>query len=160
MPSEYVYLPEEYVSVSLGEPFRLLPFGKLVKGGKVREITAELANRFRLPHFKPPIKLGSHKDETPAGGFIVGLEVRNDGLYGIPQVTEKGQKAFDEGDYRYHSPEIIWEGNGYEDPQTGETIEGPLIVGDALLHTPHLGERAAMYSFEPINQEVSSMSDV
>ena len=50
-----------------------------------------------------------------------------------------------EGDYKYHSPEVIWEG-GFEDPKTGEVLEGPMIVGDALLHTPHLGEATALYS--------------
>ena len=128
-----------------GEAFRLFPFGKLVKGGKTRDITPELASKFKLPHFKPPIKLGSHDDETPAGGHIKSLEVRDDGLYAIPEFTDKGVKALDDGDYRYHSPEIVWEGGGLEDPITGKIIEGPLIVGDALLHTPHLGEAAALY---------------
>jgi hypothetical protein len=122
--TEQVFIqPAEYVSVSAGEPFRLLPLGRLVKGGEVREITRELLEKFRIPHFKPPIKLGDHADETPAGGFIAGLEVRDDGLYAIPEYTEKGQKAIDEGDYRYQSPEVIWdEDGGFEDPNTGQTI--------------------------------------
>jgi len=136
---------DEYVNVRAGEPYRLLPFGRIVKNGKSRDITPEIAARFRLPHFKPPIKLGSHEDSAPGGGTLIGLEVRADGLYGIPELTDKGAKTLTDGDYRYHSPEIIWEGGGYEDPTTGELIEGPLIVGDALLHTPHLGERAALY---------------
>jgi len=67
---ESLYLVEEYVALRPGDPFRLFPFGKLVKGGKEIEITPELARRFKLPHFKPPIKLGSHNEETPAGGHI------------------------------------------------------------------------------------------
>ena len=35
-----------------------------------------------------------------------------------------------------------------EDPTTGKLIPAPLIIGDALLHTPHLGEAAALYSIE------------
>jgi hypothetical protein len=144
---EQLYLPEHYVTVTPGEPIRLLPLGKLVKGGQIREITRELLAKFKLPHFRPAIKLGSHDDETPAGGHITGLEVRDDGLYADVEYTEKGTAAIEEGDYRYHSPEVVWEG-GFEDPDTGELIEGPLIVGDALLHTPHLGESAALYSVE------------
>ena len=141
------YIIDPFVSVKPGEPFRLFPFGKFVKNGKVREITRELASKFRLPHFRPPIKLGSHDDPTPAGGHLTGLEVREDGLYGLPEWNDEGTKAVNQGSYRYHSPEVIWEG-GFEDPVTGELIEGPLIVGDALLHTPHLGEATAFYSAE------------
>lgn len=143
--SEYVIT--EYVTVQPGEPFRLLPFGRLVKNGKAREITADIARRFRLPHFRPPIKLGSHRDETPAGGHIVALEVREDGLYAVPEFNDEGTAALARGAYRYHSPEIVWEG-GYEDPATGVMQDGPLIVGDAFLHTPHLGEAAALYAAE------------
>jgi len=154
------YLIDEFVTVKPGAPFRLFPFGKVIKNGKAHDITPELAAQFKLPHFKPPIKLGSHRDETPAGGHIIGLEIRNDGLYAIPELNENGTSALDQGAYRYQSPEVIWPGGGYEDPQTGQTIEGPLIVGAALLHTPHLGEAAALYSVEPINQEVHSMSEM
>jgi len=150
---ESLYLVEEYVALRPGDPFRLFPFGKLVKGGMEIEITPELARRFKLPHFKPPIKLGSHNEETPAGGHITALIVKDDGLYAIPEFTEKGIKAMADGDYRYHSPEVIWEGGGLEDPESGEIISGPLIIGDALLHTPHLGEKAALYQIEPINQK-------
>ena len=148
------YLLDTFVTVRPGEPYRLFPFGKLVKNGISREITPELAARFRLPHFKPAIKLGSHEDTTPAGGHLVGLEVRVDGLYGIPEFTDKGAQALHDGAYRYHSPEVIWEGSGLEDPQTGDYIPGPLIIGDALLHTPHLGEAAALYKIT----EVESMT--
>ena len=150
--TDSMYLLDEYVNVKAGDPIRLFPFGKLVKGGKAREITADLASKFRLPHFKPPIKLGSHDDETPSGGNLTRLEVRADGLYGYPEYTDKGAKALEEGDYRYHSPEVIWEG-GLEDPTSGEIIEGPLIAGLALLHTPHLGEQAALYTVEQTNTQ-------
>lgn len=141
--SEFVIT--EYITVAPGQPFRLLPFGRLVKGGKTREITAELARLFQLPHFRPPIKLGSHRDETPAGGHIVALEVRADGLYAVPEYNDEGAAALARGAFRYHSPEILWDG-GLEDPATGTRQIGPIIVGDALLHTPHLGEAAALYS--------------
>jgi hypothetical protein len=151
------YLITEYVSTQPGEAYRLFPFGTVYKGGKCREITPEYAAKFHLPHFKPAIKLGSHKEETPAGGHIVGLEVRSDGLYAIPEYNDSGLTALDNGAYRYQSPEVIWEG-GFEDPSTGKLIEGPLIIGDALLHMPHLGEAAALYSVVETGKE-QQMSD-
>lgn len=153
------YLIDDYVATRPGDAYRLFPFGEIVKGGKRIRITPELARRFKLPHFKPPVKLGSHDERTPAGGHILALEVRDDGLYALPELTDKGAQAIEQGDYRYHSPEVIWDdGSGFEDPITGEIIAGPLIVGDALLHTPHLGEAAALYQVSPV-QEVKPMEE-
>lgn len=149
---------DDFVTVKPGQPYRLFPFGVVVKNGRKHNITPEMAARFRLPHFKPPVKLGSHSDTTPAGGHIVGLEVRQDGLYALTELNDKGAAALEDGAYRYHSPEVIWEGGALEDPTTGEPINGPLIIGDALLHTPHLGEAAALYTIEPI-KEGETMED-
>lgn len=146
------YLIDDFVSVTPGEPYRLFPFGTVIKNGIPHHITPDYARRFQIPHFKPAIKLGSHDETTPAGGHIVRLEVMADGLYAVPEFTDKGARAIREGDYRYHSPEVIWDGGGIENPETGEIIAGPLIVGDALLHTPHLGEAAALYSVEKTHQ--------
>jgi hypothetical protein len=146
------YLLDEFVTMKAGEPYRLFPFGKIVKKGIIHEITPEYARRFRLPHFKPPIKLGSHEETTPAGGSIIALEVREDGLYAVPEWNDKGETSMKDGAYRYQSPEVIWEGGALEDPQTGDMIEGPMIVGDALLHTPHLGDAAALYQVEPFTK--------
>lgn len=145
--TEQVFIRDDYLTLVPGEPFRLLPFGSLFKGGKLRQITPEFARRFTLPSFMPPIKLGSHEDTAKAGGHIVGLEVRDDGLYAIPEWNDSGTAAISEGAYRYQSPEVVWEG-GFEDSESGEVGEGPLIVGAALLHTPHLGHRAALYSVD------------
>jgi hypothetical protein len=152
------FLLDEYVATRPGDPYRLLPFGVIIKNGNRREITPEYAKQFKLPHFKPPIKLGNHDDTTPAGGHILRLEVRADGLYAIPELNDKGAQAILDGAYRYQSPEVIWEGGSLEDPTTGDPIEGPLIVGDALLHTPHLGEAAALYTIQPI-QGVNTMPE-
>ena len=126
----------------------MLPFGIAESGGVNRVITPEYARKFRLPHFKPAIKLGSHDDTTPAGGHIVGLEVRDDGLYAIPEFNEEGMNALEKGAFRYNSPEIIWDGGGILDSTTGKMIPGPLILGDALLHIPAFGEGVALYSVE------------
>jgi len=149
---ETTYLIDNYVNTKTGEPYRLFPFGTIVKNGKKHEITAETAKTFRLPHFKPPVKMGSHEEATPAGGHIIGLEVREDGLYAVPEWNDKGSTALNDGSYRYHSPEVIWEDAGLEDPTNGNFIQGPLILGDAMLHTPHLGEATAMYSIEPYKE--------
>lgn len=142
-----IYIVDEFLAVKPGKPFRLFKFGKIVKNGKERELTEEMARKFKLPHYRPAIKLGSHKDTTPAGGHLIGLEVRADGLYGLPEWNEKGIEAIESGAYRYHSPEVVWEG-GFENPTNGELIEAPLIVGAALLHDPHLGEQTAFYHAE------------
>lgn len=144
--TEHVFLPDEFVTITPGEPIPLFPLKRIYKGGKIIDIAA-IASKIRLPHFKPAIKLGSHRDDAPAAGHITGLEVRDGHLWGLTEWTEKGLQAVNDGDYKYHSPEVIWDG-GMENPDTGELIEGPLIVGDALLHMPHLGESAALYSVD------------
>lgn len=152
-------LLDQFVATRIGEPYRYLPFGPIRRGGKERMITPELAAQFKLPHFKPPIKLGSHEDNTAAGGHIIGFEVRSDGLYVIPEWNDSGENAVIKGEFRYHSPEIIWPGMGVEDATTGKVIEGPLIYGDALLHAPALGERAALYQTEIVQKEVNVMAE-
>jgi len=156
--AELVY--DEYVATRPGDAYRLLPFGviKRAAGGASHNLTPEMAAKFHLPHFKPPVKLGSHEDTTPAGGHIISLEVRSDGLYAVPEWTDKGATASTDGSYRYHSPEIIWEDGAIEDATTGEWINGPLIVGDALLHVPALGEATALYTSQ-FKQGVEPMTE-
>lgn len=157
--TDTTYLVDDYVATKTGEAYRLFPFGRIVKNGKVRDITPELAAQFKLPHFQPAIKLGSHEDTTPAGGHIKALEVRADGLYAIPEWNEKGETAMRDGAYKYHSPEIIWSEGALENPTDGSYINGPLIVGDSLLHMPHLGEAAKLYSVEIIQTGEQPMSE-
>ena len=144
------YILDKYVSVKAGDPYRLFAFGEITRGGVTRTITPEYARQFKLPPFKPPVKLGSHEDTTPAGGHITRLEVREDGLYAYPEFTDKGNKAVDEGDFRYHSPEVIWDDGALE--TSDGVIAGPLILGDALLHSPYLGEATAFYSTSTIKE--------
>lgn len=155
MSATPMFILDQFVTTKPGDPIRLFPFGNVVKGGIKRTITPEVAAKFKLPDFKPPIKLGSHDDETPAGGWIVDLEVRPDGLYAIPEWTEAGLKALAEGAYRYQSPEVIWEDDAIEDARTGQWVHGPMILGDALLHTPHLGEAASLFTIEPVKGAVT-----
>lgn len=152
MQKEQLFIENDnFASLTAGNPIRLFPFGKLTRRGRVIEFTKELAAKMRLPNYKPAIKLGSHEDATPAGGFIDSLVVGEDGLYAVPAFTEKGAKAMSDGDYRYHSPEVIWEGT-LEDVTQGD-IEAPLITGLALLHDPALGSAAALYQVQESTQE-------
>ena len=139
-----MFLVDEFGN-SPAEAIRLFEFGEIWKDGKHRDFTREFAEQMTLPHYTPAIKLGSHNDETKSGGVIKALEVREDGLYGIPEYNENGQEAIEQKHYNFHSPEVIWDG-WMENPKTGEPIEGPLIVGLALLHDPHLGQSASLYS--------------
>jgi hypothetical protein len=171
---ETTLLIDNYVSTKPGEAYRLFPFGVVIKNGKRHKITPGTAATFSLPHFKPPIKLGSHEETTPAGGHIIALSVRGDGncelckigmcaehgLFATPEVNDSGERAITDGAYRYHSPEVIWEDGYLEDPTTGKPIMGPLIVGDALLHTPHLGEATALYSVEVQRKDGDQMTDM
>lgn len=157
MTADSIFIIDQFVTVKPGEPYRLVPYGKLYKNGDVVNFTPELARQVQLPHYKPAIKLGSHKDVTPAGGHIIGLEVRADGLYAIPEWNENGTAAIDGGAYRYHSPEIAWKG-GLLDSTTGNIISAPLLLGDALLHNPALGEATAFYQIESHGGE--SMSEM
>lgn len=146
---------DNFVTLTPGEPIRLFPFGKLTRAGKVIDFTKELAARMKLPRYKPAIKLGSHEDVTPSGGSIESLLVGEDGLYAIPAFTEKGAKAVEDGDYRYHSPEVIWDGR-LEDVVNGD-LEAPLITGLALLHDPALGAAAALYQVEDLSHKEIQM---
>jgi len=153
------YLVDEFVNVQPGQPIRLFRFGQFFKNGKMRDITRELASKFKLPKFKPAIKLGSHKEEAIAGGHITSLEVGEDGIYANVELNEKGAEAIENGSYRYQSPEIVWEGAGIEDAESGELIEGPLIVGLALTHMPHFGEAAALYNANILDKENKIMTE-
>lgn len=159
---------DNFVTTQPGQPYRLLPFGPIQRatGGPVRNLTPEMAALFKLPHFQPPIKLGSHAEESPAGGHITALFVRNegnpktDGLWATPVMNDRGVASVGEGHYKYHSPEIIWAGGGIEDATTGKFIEGPLIVGDALLHVPALGEATALYTSQVYEGEIMAEETV
>ena len=148
---------DSFVTLIPGKPIRLFPFGKLTRAGKIIEFTKELAAKMRLPGYKPAIKLGNHDDTTASGGYIEDLTVGEDGLYAVPSFTEKGIKAVEEGDYRYHSPEVIWDGQLEDVTQEGGFIAGPLITGLALLHDPALGAAAALYQVTPISNKEQKM---
>src|SRR3990167_3916886 len=154
------YLVENLVSTKTGDPYLWLPYATFTKGDVQHMVTPELAAKFKMPHFKPPIKLGNHDETTPAGGHIVRHELRADGIWVYPELVPNGEKAVADGAYRYHSPEIIWEDGYMQDPTSGELIPGPFIMGDALLHTPHLGELTSFYSIERTKNMPDNITEI
>lgn len=152
--TEHVFIRDDFVTITPGEPFRLFPLTTIFKDGIPRNLK-EIAHSIKLPPWSPPIKRGSHADDAPAVGHIRKLQIvgdgsaPTDGIYGIPDYTEEGLRLVNDGDFKYQSPEMIWDGQ-LEDSETGELIDGPFIVGTALLHMPHLGQAAALYSTDPI----------
>jgi len=87
MMQSKMYLLDDFLTVRKGEPYRLFPLGRIVKGGTVREITKELAGKFRLPHFRPAIKLGSSTDRTSITGIKGNADVS------IYETAEAGVKT-------------------------------------------------------------------
>ena len=138
----------QFAATKAGDPYLWMPYGPITKNGETILVDRNYAAKFKLPHFKPPIKLGSHDEPTPAGGHIISYELRDDGIWVTPELVASGEKALADGAYRYHSPEVIWEGGYILDSTTGQKIYGPLIMGDALLHTPALGEKTSLYVIE------------
>ena len=65
------YLIENFVTTKAGDPYLWLPYAKFTKGNITHEVTPELAAKFKMPHFKPPLKLGAHDETTPAGGHLI-----------------------------------------------------------------------------------------
>jgi hypothetical protein len=66
--SERVY--DAFVMTRPGEAYRLLPFGQIKRaaGGPTHNLTPESAAKFKLPHFKPPVKMGSHRQVVTLSG--------------------------------------------------------------------------------------------
>jgi phage I-like protein len=149
MGTEHVFLIDNFVTITAGDAIKLFPLKSIFKNGVER--TAELIAQLQLPHFQPVIKRGSHADDAPALGHIVGLEVRDGFLWGLPEWNDAGLQSIQDGEFRYLSPEVIWEGE-MENSATGELINGPLVTGAALLHMPALGDAAALYAVGSISQ--------
>ncbi|MBL8909864.1 MAG: hypothetical protein JNM17_04080 [Archangium sp.] len=78
-----------------------------------------------------------HDDESPssvASGWIEGLELRDDGLYGRIKWTVKAKAKIDADELRFLSPSFSPDA---EDPTTGKRM-GPTLFGAALLNKPFL----------------------
>jgi phage I-like protein len=80
---------------------------------------------------------------APAAGWIKEYEVRDDGLYGRVEWTEKAAQAIRAGEYRYISPV-------YHHTKTGEVIR---LISAGLTNTPNLDLAAVAARANPNQQE-------
>ena len=73
-------------------------------------------------------------DDFPAAGWILDLEVRGDGLWGLVEFTPRAVASIRDGEYRYCSIEFALES---VDRVTGEPA-GPVVSGLGLTNIPFL----------------------
>lgn len=89
-----------------------------------------------------------HDDLGGAIGSIQSVQLQDDGLYAIFDLTPKGKEKLEEGGFSYLSPEIRW---NTIDVVSGEDI-GPTLAGAAATNYPFWGNRTAMYSDQAIDR--------
>lgn len=90
-----------------------------------------------------------------AAGWVESLEmVEENGklvLYGVPQYTPTAEKAVNEKEYKYTSPQI---GFNWSHPETGENF-GTVLKSIALLNNPQLiGQKAVQDMYAEINKTI------
>ena len=97
------------------------------------EMVKQMADNFRkgIPHYEPPINI-SHEDELGGYGVIKVLEAREDGLWALLELTEKGAELVREQKFRYLSAEFV---ESYMDKETGKDV-GCVFLGVALTNRP------------------------
>lgn len=122
----------------------VLPYGEFhdPRYGKVkitREMCEQMVKNFKsgIPHYEPPINI-SHKDEMGAFGVVRDLEVREDGLWALLELTAEGAELVEKERFRYLSAEFA---EHYTDKRTGKDV-GFVFLGVALTNRPaHPGMR-------------------
>ena len=143
-----------------GEPVCLIPLmesgyhrGGLKRPPITKETLAAITQNFEqretsgyyLEHV--PLNV-EHDDVGGAIGSIQSVELKDDGVYAIFDLTPKGKTKLEEGEFSYLSPEIRW---ATEDVKSGEDI-GPSLAGAAATNYPFWGNRTAMYSDRAFDQ--------
>lgn len=120
---------------------KLLPVGDVyVYGNEKMEITPELLKQIKenfekgYPHYKPFLNIDHVVNEK--FGDIVGVEVKEDGLYVEIELNEEGTKLIKDKKYEYLSAELDM---AYVDRKTGDII-GPVLLGAALTNRPAMPE--------------------
>lgn len=76
----------------------------------------------------------SEKDGA-AAGFIVDLQARDDGLWGICEWNDRGLSSIESREYKYLSPE--WSTHQY-DKKSGEVVEQGRVFAVSLTNRPYL----------------------
>jgi hypothetical protein len=143
-----------------GEPVCLVPLMEqgYHRGGMKREpitpeVLAALAhnfeNRAKSGYYLEQVPLNVEHDELGGAiGSIQSVELRDDGVYAVFDLTPKGKKKLEEGEFAYLSPEIRWH---TEDVVSGQDI-GPTLAGAAATNYPFWGDRTAMYSDRAVDR--------
>lgn len=116
----------------------VLPIGEFYdeRYGKVvitKQMLEEMVKNFEqnIPHYNPPVNI-SHNDQLGAYGAVKALEVRDDGLWALLELTEEGAKLLREQKFRYLSAEFASE---YINKNTGQNT-GHVFLGVALTNRP------------------------
>lgn len=143
-----------------GEPVCLIPLmesgyhrGGLKREPITQDILAALAVNFEQRaesgYYIEQLPLNIEHDEVGGAiGSIQSVEVRDDGMYALFDLTPKGKEKLEEGGFSYLSPEIRWH---TEDVVSGADI-GPTLAGAAATNYPFWGDRTAMYSDRAIDK--------
>ena len=141
---------DSFAAVSPTDWIRILPIGKFERMGRSVQVTRqkleEMVRNFKQgkPGFGVPIKV-THDDTTGKVGNIIDLEVREDGLYGLPDWFPRGLQMLRDKWFQYVSGEVIW---GPIDYDNGEKVSN-LLVGLALLNDPYFHE-TALFSIDDL----------
>ncbi len=89
-------------------------------------------------------------EQAPAAGWVKALEVRDDGLWGQVQWTQKAEEYIKAKEYRYLSPVIYFD---YPDAVTGETLPA-FLDSVALTNRPFLPSMEAIARREQMDELV------
>jgi len=138
-----------------GKPFRVMPLGTFKRGDRTLTITkddlAQMAANFEggRPRWKVPVYFGhptAEQPDPPKAGNVASVEVRDDGLYAVPEYTDKGKASVEDGEYQFVSPGVLWDKNGsaYVDEQ-GRQFDN-VIEHVALTNRPFFGKHVALFS--------------
>ena len=100
-----------------------------------RELFGQFIERFNATKNPTATKYGHPDgDDFPAAGWVLDVEVRNSGLWGLVEFTPRAAKAIEEGEFRYCSVEFALESI---DRETGEP-SGPVLSGLGLTNVPFI----------------------
>lgn len=143
---------------SAGKPFRIFPIKKAKRGDREIDVTRERLAQMKenyesdRPRWKIPIYAGHPTDtnpDPPKLGNAASLELRDDGLYAVPEYTDEGKRSVSGGEYQYSSPGVLWSINGsfYTDDQGNEFDN--VIDHIALTNRPYWGKDTMVFSSDP-----------
>ena len=159
--------PFKYVA---GAPFRIFPVGEFKRGDRTLDLTkerlAEMKSNYEAnrPRWKAPI-YGGHPTETqpdpPKLGNVSSLELRDDGLYALPEYNDSGTRLISDESYQYVSPGVLWKlaGAAYTDEQGNEFDN--VLDHLALTNRPYFGSKTALFSSdESLAREGNLITDI